>query len=139
MKTSFFLTELDVIEEATGFDEYTKNCKKHWKNLPSELIDKICIAAEKYLQQTLSNFEDSEIEFQHPQELLSLMVPQLMIVPHPPDNQAPIIHIEGSCVWEPEHGMEIIIRANLLLYLGPFIGIDPLDEISMKIPENYAN
>lgn len=29
-------------------------------------------------------------------------------------------HVEGECDWEPEHGLEITISDNRILYVGPF-------------------
>ena len=44
-----------------------------------------------------------------------------------------------SCGWEPEHGIEIVIKDNKILYVGAFEGCTPWDDFPKDDEYNYVN
>ena len=47
-------------------------------------------------------------------------------------------HVEGSCDWEPEHGLEITISDGKILYVGPYEDYDPNTERLSYALEHYG-
>jgi len=47
-------------------------------------------------------------------------------------------HIEGSCDWESEHGLEITISDGKILYVGPFVDYAPNSSRIEYAMENYG-
>ena len=47
-------------------------------------------------------------------------------------------HVEGSCDWEPEHGLEITISDDKILYVGPYEDYDPNTQRLSYALEHYG-
>lgn len=52
-------------------------------------------------------------------EILSYITPSVLIIE---------FHVECECDWEEEHGLEITIKDNKLVYVGSFDGMPPYYE-----------
>ena len=51
--------------------------------------------------------------------------PALALGLEKPEADIPAFDIECGCDWEEEHGMEIIIKGDELLYIGEYAGLGP--------------
>lgn len=57
-------------------------------------------------------------------EILKYITPNAMYV-EAPEKNIPAFTIECECVWEPEHGLEWIVRGDRVLYVGGSLGFGP--------------
>ncbi len=114
-------------EEEAGFDvkPYAEKCAAHLTNLSDEFIDKICERVSAYQQFMLEEWNEEfveEINEKVPPTVSGRAIldyitkPMLVVESAKGDGIGYAIH--GYCEWEPEHGIEIIILDDKLLYVG---------------------
>ena len=72
-----------------------------------------------------------------PADMLKCFSPTGMVVESPQDPARIGYQLECSCDWEEEHGMEIDILDNKLVYLSSYNGESPWDDHSDE-EWNYA-
>lgn len=92
------------------------------QSLPPILLQEIATAAEQYYQSTAdiidlthTGINPSHLEQYY--QFSSIHIPELRYC------DANYFFIWGSCDWEPEHGMEIIVENNRVFYCGDYLGI----------------
>jgi hypothetical protein len=133
------LFNLDVeimIMDNTPLD-YAETCIEHFNNLPPQTIDSILERLVQYCDFMTSEWQTMDfynyiVESIHQkmpdgankQTILSHVKPNVFVI-EPPQKQVPAYSIDCNCVWEPEHGAEIIINGDKVLYVGEFYGIGP--------------
>ncbi|MCB8887753.1 DUF6985 domain-containing protein [Vreelandella malpeensis] len=117
--------------------DFIKRCAAYFNALDESIIEHLCQATIHYIEVFLSETGEPIIEFATPREVLKLVTPSVLIVPTP-EGAAPVAHLELECQWEPEHGMEWIVRGDRVLYVGPFNGEDPWGSFSPKAAWNFA-
>jgi hypothetical protein len=134
--SELFDKDVEVIIENGASIEYAELCVSHFHNLSQDVVDQICERLYKYYQFVLEEFGKEEIdpllsEFINctpvevtPQTMLQYIGIQSIAIEEPEKDIA-AYSISGCCAWEPEHGVEIIINGDKVLYVGEFSGIGP--------------
>ena len=84
--------------------EYAEKCAEAVNSMPPELVNAICIAAKKYCIEFCEEISDE----------------WGMVVESPQDPTRIGYQLECNCDWEEEHGMEIDILDNKLVYLSSY-------------------
>ena len=126
-----------AVEDTSGI-EYVERCVEYFNTLDSEIIDEICLACIRYCNDLLEEVGQEVKQFNTPRDVLSLVSPTTLIIPNEEIPGMAVAHFELECEWEPEHGMEWIIRDKRVLYVGGFNGSDPWGEYLEKSSYNHA-
>ena len=118
--------------------EYAEKCVEAMNAMPEELVDDICRAAKRYCLEFLDavgGAELNDIELTVPvdentpvREMLKCFEVGTLIVSAPQDPARTGYQLSGNCDWEEEHGIEIVILDNRLVYLGEFSGVSPWED-----------
>ena len=137
-------TEIDVdVYEDVPLD-YVEKCAETMNSMPEELTDAICRAAKKYCIEFMDEISDEwreEIEQKMgvtvnentpPMEMLKYFSVGTVVVDVPEDPSRVGYQLSGNCDWEEEHGMEIVILDDKLVYLGEFTGESPWTDHSQE-------
>ena len=141
-----FNTEMEVMIDEGVNIEYAQKCAEHFNSLNSELVETICKGAKAYcldfMEMALGNF-DEELTIPvtsetPPLEMLKCFSPTLLIIEEPDDENKIGYQLECCCDWEIEHGMEIDILDNKVVYLSSFNGYSPWLEYDTD-EYNYIN
>ncbi|KKC99589.1 DUF6985 domain-containing protein [Photobacterium halotolerans] len=118
--------------------EFAQKCAEYLNALPEDLFESLCEASIRYCNSFLSAIGEPAKSFEKSSDVIGLIYPSILLVPYPEKENEPVIHMELNCEWEPEHGMEWLIRGNKVLYVGAFNGEDPWSDFSKKEEWNYA-
>lgn len=126
--------------------EYAEKCAEHFSSLSSELLETICRGAKAYCLDFIEIAggdwdEELTIPVNSETPALDMMKcfrPQALIIEKPDDENRIGYQLECSCDWEIEHGMEIDILDNKVVYLSSFDGYSPWREYN-KSEWNYIN
>ena len=115
--------------------EYAEKCAEAMNSMPDELIDVICRAAKRYCLEFLDAIggaEENDIDLTvsvdentPPLDMLKCFDIGTLIVSVPEDPTRIGYQLSGNCDWEEEHGIEIVILDDKLVYLGEFSGESP--------------
>ena len=107
-------------------------------SMPDDLIDAICKAAKKYCTDFLDDIggaEENKIELTipvdkntKPEDMLKCFEIGTLVVEDPKDPSRICYQLSGNCDWEEEHGIEIDILDDKVVYLGEFVGESPWQE-----------
>ena len=128
-------TEIDVdLYDDVPLD-YVEKCAEAMNAMPDELVDAICRAAKKYCLEFLDavggaaeNGIDLTVpvdENTPPREMLKCFAAGSLIVDLPEDPERIGYQLSGNCDWEEEHGIEVVILDDRLVYLGEYTGESP--------------
>ncbi|MBQ0775912.1 MAG: hypothetical protein KBT87_14675 [Gammaproteobacteria bacterium] len=126
-----------AIEDAADI-EYAKKCAEYLNSFSEDLIRSLCESSIRYCNSFLEAVGEPRIEFKDYRDVLLKIYPSTLLVPDPENGDEPIVHMELNCEWEPEHGMEWVVRGSEVLYVGAFNGIYPWSDISKSDSWNYA-
>ncbi len=118
--------------------DFAEKCANYLNELSDDVVDSVCEASIRYCNSFLEAIGELPKAFDKPSDVLGLIYPSVLLVPYPENKSEPVIHMELNCEWEPEHGMEWVIRGNKVLYVGAFNGEDPWSDFSQKETWNYA-
>ncbi len=143
-----FESEIDVWIENTADFGYAEKCAENFVSLSDELIDKFCeraIAYYRYMLEQWNDFADiygdivEDINDTVPENVEGREILKYISRPHmyvfEPKGEGIGYDIECDCVWEPEHQLDLIIRNNEVLYVGPSEGLGPWeDEEEYEMP-----
>ncbi|MBQ6217616.1 MAG: hypothetical protein IJK53_09570 [Erysipelotrichaceae bacterium] len=131
----FWNTMVDVDMYDDTSVEYAEKCVEAMNSMPEELVENICQAAKKYCLEFLDAIggaEENDIELAIPVdedtpalEMLKCFDIGTLAVETPKDPSRIGYQLSGNCDWEQEHGIEIVILDDKLLYLGEFVGESP--------------
>lgn len=130
-----FKESIEVWIEKDVSMEYAEKCAEHFTNLSDSFVDDFCNRAVEYYEfmreewEEYEIFEDisDEIEQTMPEDiegreiLKYISSPQMFIFV--PQGDMVGYNVECECVWEPEHGLDWIIRGNKTLYVGQAEGL----------------
>lgn len=117
-----FDTDIDVFIHNGVDEQYAESCIEHINNLSPSLKNYLTERLYKYYDFIRRECDDVEdILFD---DVLKYVYPLNISIEKP---EEPLIaySIECGCDWEEEHGAEIIIKGDELLYVGEFAGLGP--------------
>ena len=133
-----FDQNITVYIEQESDIEYAELCITYLNTLSDGLIDEICNASIRYCNEFLDDIGEDVIEFTKPTDVLPYITPNTICIPKPKNKTEPVIDLELNCEWEEEHGMEWIIRNGVVMYVGPYNGINPYGDCDIGKEWNYA-
>ena len=113
--------------------EYAERCAEAMNEMPPELLEAICKAAKLYCNTYRDDIgEDLADEMTVPidenspaSEIMKCFKPTVFIVETPEDPSRIGYQLSCECDWEEEHGMEIDILDDRLVYLSEYNGDSP--------------
>ncbi len=138
MYFTLFDRDIMVFFEEGANEEYANRCVTYLNSLSDEVVNQLCLASIRYCNDFLYGIGEDEKVFEKPSDVLRLVYPSSLIVPEPLNGNEPVINMELNCEWEIEHGMQLIIRNDSVLYVGGYNGEDPWGDFSTKKSWNYA-
>ncbi|MEK3973533.1 DUF6985 domain-containing protein [Psychrobacillus sp. FSL K6-1267] len=133
-----FDQNITVYIEQESDIEYAELCITYLNTLSDGLIDDICNASIRYCNEFLDDIGEDIIEFNKPTDVLPYITPNTICIPKPKNKTEPVIDLELNCEWEEEHGMEWIIRNGVVMYVGPYNGINPYGHCDIGEEWNYT-
>lgn len=145
--SEIFNTEIDVMIYEEVSIEYAQKCIEHFQNLSPEIIQTICKGAKAYCLDLL-DITDGELAEDltipvtaetPPLDMLKCFRPQMLVIKEPEDENKTGYQLECRCDWEIEHGMEIDILDDKVVYLSSFNGYSPWLEYEEDDELNYIN
>ncbi len=136
--------DIALYDERVTF-EYAEKCVQAMNSMPPELIEAICQAAKRYclcFQEDIGKDLSDEMtvpitEDTPASEILKCCDPAALIVDVPKDENRIGYQLSCNCDWEQEHGMEIDILDNRLVYLSEYTGDSPWN-VHTDEPWDYA-
>lgn len=123
MDFPLFQTEINVFIKHEDDLDYAQKCADYLCNMPQEILLRLCKYIIRYCEDNRKclEFEDILIpENITGTKILEYIVPNVLIVEKPDDSSVIGFHVECSCDWESEHGLEFTIKDEKILYVGPF-------------------
>ena len=123
--SSLFGKNIKVMIKKNTDMNYAEICAEHFSSLNDSMIDKICERISAYHKFMLEEWDSefvSEINKKVPcdvsgRDILKYVEnPQLYI--SKPEGSGTGYIIEGLCEWEPEHGIDIVILNDKVIYTG---------------------
>ncbi|MDE6502618.1 MAG: hypothetical protein K2L10_11080 [Ruminococcus sp.] len=144
--SEIFGTEIEVSIDEECSIEYAQKCAEHFNNLSSEMVETICKGAKAYcldFMEIASGDWDEELTIPvntetPPLEMLKCFKPTTLIIEEPEDLNKIGYQLECCCDWEIEHGMEIDILDDKVVYLSSFNDYSPWLEYDTG-EYNYIN
>lgn len=130
-----FQTELVVEFPSVEEQEYAQRCAEYFSHMPDDMVDRLCVYCNRYCDAFRRFFGEEDFEVPAEvsgREILSYVTPGRLIVELAQNSDALAFHVECECEWEPEHGLEITINSAKILYVGPYEGVSPYDEVRIK-------
>lgn len=128
--------------------EYAEKCAEAMNSMPAELVDAICRAAKLFCIEFCEEISDewrNELDLTAPvdentlpEEMMKCFCPNGLVIDSPEDPSRVGYQLECNCDWEEEHGMEIDILDNKLVYLSEFSGESPWSDHTDEF-WNYAS
>ncbi len=145
--SEIFKTDMTLMIDYKICLDYVQQCVNEFNSLNNELIETICRGAKAYCLDFLEEaggdvygkMEISVTPETPPLEMLKCFRPQVLIVKKPKDENSIGYQLECSCDWDIEHGMEIDILDNKVVYLSSFHGYSPWREYNTNNKFNYIN
>lgn len=131
-----FDCEAEVWIENSVDMAYAEKCAEHLVNLDDKMIDAFCDMAIKYCKFMIEEWGDfsdiygdisNDINKCIPEDIVRRDILKYISRPHlyvfPPEKDETGYNVECDCVWEPEHGLDLIIRGDRVLYVGQSEGL----------------
>lgn len=124
--------------------EYIDKCAEHLINLPENVINILCESSIRYCEDMRENIDFGSMGFPVPENIVGRKILQYIhpksLIMEPQEYNSVVLHLELDCDWEPEHGMEWIIRDNEVLYVSSFNWEHPWEEKEYfkNMEGNYA-
>ena len=113
-------------------EEYAEKCADALNHMSQELIDTICKGAKAYCLKFMEIVDDDFKEMSIPvdestsfREMLKCFSVMELVILEPKDKTKIGYQLFCCCDWEIEHGMEIDILENKVVYLSAFNGFSP--------------
>ena len=131
--------------------EYINKCVRHLKNLPEDTLSTICEAAKRYCLFFIELCMDAAGERFDPAdfppvdkdtpagEMYKYFNISTVEFEVPENADIPALNLSGGCEWEPEHGIQICILGDKLVYLGGFEGNSPWGKYAPDDDWNFVN
>lgn len=119
---------------------YAEKCVGFWNSLDDNMKERLCRYLYRYFKEYEELFEEENSEqiTINTDTIINYIGINVLIVESADENDIPAFHIEGSCVWEPEHGLEITVSDNKFLYVGPFEDYGPNTSRLQYVLDKYG-
>ncbi len=118
--------------------DYIQKCVEYLNSLSDEVIHSWASASIRYCD-TFSEWVGKPTRtFDNPHDVFELIEPKTLIIDQPNNPNEPIVHLSCDCDWEIEHGLELIVRNDKVLYVGANNGMNPWADFSEPSEWNYA-
>ena len=139
------------VENETVSPDFVKRCEEHLKNMPERMVEVIMEGAKKYCLFFMALCKEAAGDQYDPDEFppVTPETPAMEMEPYfsiheaiiemPEEESAVAYRLSGGVDWEPEHGLEICIRDNKVLYLGCFEGNSPWSDYDPDDEWNFVN
>ncbi|WP_052723603.1 DUF6985 domain-containing protein [Paenibacillus wulumuqiensis] len=102
--------------------EYAAVCAAAFNALNSAQLRQLYRYSRDYCLDFCEYVGETPPEINQPEDILPLIQPLALSIPSISAEEAvqtaPVIHLELDCDWEPEHGLEWLIRDGQILYVG---------------------
>lgn len=148
MRWELFDEEITVSLDEDVDIAYAEKCAEALNNLPEATVRAIWEAAKRYCLFFIDLCGDEWDEYNEmtikvtdrtpAEDIKSQIYPGCLIVGKPRGGGIGF-HLECSCSWESEHGLEITILDNKLVYLGAFEGRGAWNEFDPDDKWNFVN
>ncbi len=123
--------EVEIDRDADLDPGYAEKCAEHLVNLSDKMIDELCEKAIRYcnfMREQWGDFSDiypdiaEDIDTNIPEDVSGRDILKYIFKPvlfiSAPKGDGTGYTIEAQCVWEPEHGVDMIFRDNKVLYVA---------------------
>lgn len=123
-----FQTDMEVAISSEAKLAYAERCAEYFSNMPEEVVDRLCKYCIRYCEEMRRLYDEGEIDVPEGvagREILSYIRPNILIIDEKCDENIIEFHVECGCAWEFEHGLEITIKDNKILYVGSYDGMPP--------------
>lgn len=134
-----FETYIEFAVEDAATVEYVERCAEYLNSLSETVVDEFCLACIRYREDYSHMIGDDIEELENHRDVLELIEPTTLIVPNPEHGDEAVVHMELNCDWDIEHGIELIVRKDKVLYVGGFNGQSPWSDYSKRQSWNYAS
>lgn len=118
--------------------EYAESCIDYLNALNEAVLASLFESCIRYCNDFLHVAGREVRVFEKPSDILMSIEPNSLIIDQPKNVDEPIIHLELECDWDIEHGIEVVIRKDKVLYVGCFKARDPWSKFSTNDRYNYA-
>jgi hypothetical protein len=98
---------------------YMEKCAAYLNGLDESLIDELCRASLRYRDAFYKAVSERRRKIKNPRDVLGIVKPRTLVIPEEKDPDVPVVSIGFSCEWEPEHGMQWLVREGRILFVGP--------------------
>ena len=136
--------QMDIVIDREKDIEYAERCIAHFESMPKAMRKELCNAliryCEKYREFAIQEDFYFEIpEIQQLEEIFEYVSFSTIHVEDVQDTSIIAYSVDGSCDWEVEHGLQIVVRDDEILYVGNYEGVSIWDEKDNYIDEwNFA-
>ena len=120
---------------------YAKKCLEYLDNIPCDVEKRLRIYLVRYYkdyEQFLDDDQKAAIGPVNEATVLDLIRVESVIVNDKCRQDRIEFHIEGSCKWEIEHGLEVTISDDRILYVGEFEDYGPNSNRLQYIIDKYG-
>lgn len=115
---------------------YALKCLEFIDSMPDDFKSRLCKYLYRYYEE-YKEFLEEELNINE-ENILDYIHIKSIIVDNECRSDILEFHIEGSCTWEIEHGLEITISDKKILYVGPFEDYAPNSSNLKYIIEHYG-
>ena len=132
--------DIEIDAESDVPEEYIDGCVDFVRNLSGDLHMEICKGGKRYCMWMIEQEKEAmgddfiaEEEYEKVDENTSLTTIARMMdftgmyIEVPEDENVIAFSIGGECDWEPEHGLDVLIRDGKVIYVGSCEGYSPWD------------
>lgn len=147
-KVDLFSKEFKVISYVHVPIHYIEHCVEHLDNLSDELLYDLKDCVYKYALSNKEYVDEEEKDRIYGgglDNILSCVKLQNMLVVNKrgidiTESTVPTFSLECRCLWEREHGLEIVIHGDKIKYVGMFndVGLWKSDDYYKKVSGNYV-
>ena len=133
--------EFKLVCDKTEQFPYAQKCLDYLESMSPEMEQRLRKYLYRYYEDTASWIDEEEIEAIGPIDEDTVMehIQIGSVIVGDSCRQDRIeFHVEGSCDWEPEHGLEVTISDNKILYVGPYEDYDPNTKRLAYALEHYG-
>ena len=121
--------------------DYAKKCLSYFETMPKEVESRLRKYLFRYFKDYLKYIDEEDIEEWKnitEENILEHIEITTIIVDNNCRTNIIEFHIEGSCDWEPENGLEITISNGKILYVGSYVDYGPNSSRLKYALENYG-